>query len=114
MKRQHSPTSKAAHESIKPAKAYYHAKVVEGLEQLKGGGTFSQIADAVCLAPDKIWKRCSELKAAGIIFDTGITRPLPSGRQGTVWQLVKIKDAYADNVIREANTPASIQRELFT
>lgn len=81
-------TSKAAHDSIKPAKAYYHAKVIEGLQKLKVGGTFFEISQAVGLGPDKIWKRISELVKDEKIFDTGITRRLPSGRQGTVWQIV--------------------------
>lgn len=82
-------TSIDAHDSIKPAKAYYHQKVVEGLQKLKVGGTFSEIAHAVGLTDDKIWRRMSECAANGIVYDTGITRPLPSGRKGTVWQLTK-------------------------
>ena len=112
MKRQHSPTSKAAHESIKPAKAYYHAKVAEGLEKLRTGGTFAQIAEAVGLTPDKIWKRISECQKAGMVFDTGITRTLPSGRQGTVWQLVGMKPQAPVISISQTNSP--IQKELFT
>lgn len=112
MKHQVKSTSRAAHESIMPAKAYYHKKVIEGLEKLKVGGTFAEIADAVDVKHDKIWKRISEVAKLEIVFDTGITRKLPSGRQGTVWQLTSRKHSYANEVINSAtNNPK--QTELF-
>ena len=109
--RKHSPTSKAAHESIKPAKSYYHEKIVEGLMKLKVGGTFSEISVAAEIKPEQCWKRLSECAAAGTIFDTGVTRKLPSGRQGTVWQLTSIKTA--DKIIESANNGGFTQTELF-
>lgn len=108
--RKHSATSKAAHESIKPAKSFYHEKIVEGLMKLKCGGTFAEIGDSVGIGHDKIWKRLSELSQAGTIFNTGVTRPLPSGRSGSVWQLTSIKTA--DKIISDA-TNNSQQQKLF-
>ncbi len=90
-------TSKAAHDSIKSAKGYYHQKVLEGLTKLRVGGTFAEIALAVGLAPDKIWKRMSELQKEQKIYDTGITRALPSGRKGTVWQIYGLNYADPEN-----------------
>lgn len=104
-------TSIDAHDSIKNAKAYYHAKVIEGLEILKVGGTFAEIADAVGLKHDKIWKRISELTKIKVVFDTGLTRPLPSGRKGTVWQLVSRN--FANTVIKNATQTEFKQQELF-
>jgi len=80
-------TSIDAHNSIKPAKAYYHAKVLEGLNKLRVGGTFFEISQSAGIKPEQAWKRISELVKDGKIFDTGITRRLPSGRNGTVWQI---------------------------
>lgn len=84
-------TSKAAHDSMKNAKSSYWEKIEEGLNKLKVGGTFSEISVASGVKPEQVWKRLSEMQRDGKIYDTGITRALPSGRQGTVWQLVEIK-----------------------
>lgn len=84
-------TSIDAHNSIKSAKGYYHQKVIDGLEKLKAGGTSAEIASIMGMTYDKVWRRMSELQGSGIVFDTGITRPLPSGRKGIVWQLTESK-----------------------
>lgn len=81
-------TSRAAHDSIRMAKPYYWEKIIDGLEKLKVGGTFAEIGDMCRIPHDKIWKRLSELEKDGKIYNTGLTRKLPSGRVGTVWQIV--------------------------
>lgn len=87
MKRQHSPTSSAGHDHIKPFKPNHKQKILEGLERLKIGGTHEEIAIVSGLRPDQCWKRLSELEREQLIFDTGITRKLKSGVIGSVWQL---------------------------
>ena len=80
-------TSRLAHDSIKPAKQAYWDKIIDGLKKLKVGGTFSEISMCIGVSPDHVWKRLSELERDGKIYNTGMTRKLPSGRAGSVWQL---------------------------
>lgn len=106
-------TSIDAHNSIIPAKSHYHKIVVDGLRKLKVGGTFAEVADSMGVGHDKIWRRMSELQKIGVIYDTGITRKLPSNRQGTVWQLMEIKHSFADKVIEDVKNGGARQSELF-
>jgi len=86
-KRQHSPTSKEAHESVKPFKNIMWEKIIAGLEKLKVGGHFEDISAAAGLEPQQTWKRLSELESQGRIYKTGIVRTTSSGRKACVWQL---------------------------
>lgn len=99
MKRKHIQTSSDAHDSVKEHKAILYEKIKDGLRRLKIGGTFAEIAVASDLRPEQVWKRLSEMQGEGMIYNTGITRKLPSGRQGSVWQLVGLQSY--DNVKKE-------------
>lgn len=88
MKRKNPPTSLAAHDSVKDAKPYYHAKIIEGLKRLKVGGTYEEIAAASGIKPEQSWRRLSELIKMGIVFNAGYTRKTSSGRAAEVRQLV--------------------------
>lgn len=88
--RKHSPTSTAAYESIKPARNHFYDIIVEGLTKLKVGGTSHEVAAIMGIQNAQVHKRLSELSRDGIIYNTGITRPSPSGRKCSVWQLVNI------------------------
>ncbi len=90
-KRKQPITSILAHNSIKESKAAMYAKIVEGLEKLRVGGTFDEISVASGLEPQQIWKRLSEMQGLGLIFNVGTTRPGVSGRLCSVWQLVTLK-----------------------
>lgn len=90
VKRKNPLTSHLAHESVKPSKAFMYIKIAEGLEKLRVGGTFDEIAEASKLRPEQVWKRLSEMHVSGIIFDTGITRKGKSGRLCGVWQLTSL------------------------
>jgi len=87
-KRQHSSTSKEAHESVKPFKQEMWIKILEGLEKMKVGGTYEEISHAINARPDQVARRMSELEEQMRVFKTGITRNTSSGRKATVWQLV--------------------------
>lgn len=91
MKRQHSPTSKAGEQHIKPFKPNHKQKILEGLERLRIGGNQEEISAVCGLRPDQCWKRLGEMEKDGTIFNTGITRKLKSGLQGIVWQKVGLK-----------------------
>lgn len=95
MTRPHRPTSKAAEAYIKPYKPSHSNKIRIGLENLKVGGTFEEIALASGLEDDQVWKRLSEMERNGVIYNTGLTRRLKSGAFGTVWQVIGLK--YVDS-----------------
>lgn len=90
-KRLHRPTSKEGEQYIKPHKPNHKAKIKEGLERLRIGGTHEEIALVCNMRPDQVWKRLSELEREGEIFNVGMTRKLKSGVSGSVWQLVGMR-----------------------
>lgn len=87
-KRQFSETSKAAHNSIKPLKAAMWLRIEQGLEELKVGATFDELATHLNVHPDQVWRRLSELEEQGRIYKTGITRTSARNRKATVWQRI--------------------------
>jgi len=88
--RRHRQTSKDAHDSIKGDKQRMYLIISEGLEKLKVGGNFEEIAAVCGLKPEQVWKRLSEMVDAKICFNTGITRPTSSGRKAMVRQLTSL------------------------
>jgi DNA-binding Lrp family transcriptional regulator len=90
-KRKNPQTSRDAHESIKPAKGYYHKKIIEALERIRVGATYEEAAKVAGIRPDQAWRRMSELVQAGIVYNVGITRQTSSGRKAMVRQLVGMK-----------------------
>jgi hypothetical protein len=111
-KREHRPTSKEAHESVKEHKSELYAKIILGLEKLKVGGTFEQIATASGLKDKQVWKRLSEMGYR--IYNVGITRKLSSGRKGLVWQLkeFEIKEGDVPVIQKPLNGNKKIKPEL--
>ncbi len=91
------PTSKAAHEYIKPHKPSHKQKILEALQKAKVGATHEEAAAISGLRPDQVWKRLSEMERDGSIFNTGITRPLKSSVPGIVWQLKNLPIVDAEN-----------------
>lgn len=84
-------TSLDAHNSIKGMKSEHYKKIIEGLEKLKVGGIYTEIASACGLDPIQVNRRLSEMESEGIIFSVGITRPTPTGRKAMIKQLVSLK-----------------------
>jgi hypothetical protein len=105
-KRKQPITSILAHNSIKESKSAMYAKIVEGLEKLRVGGTFDEVAAVTGLKPQQVWKRYSEMQGLGLIFNVGITRPGVSGRACTVWQLTLLKP--------KPQTGKAVQVDLFS
>ncbi len=107
MKKRSQPiTSILAHNSIKESKSAMYAKIVEGLEKLRVGGTFDEVAEITGLKPQQVWKRYSEMQRLGLIFNVGTTRKGVSGRLCSVWQLTTLK-------LKPTQTKA-IQTDLFS
>jgi len=90
-KRNNPKTSRDAHNSIKPAKSYYHKKIIEALQRIKVGATFEEAAKVAGIKPDQAWRRMSELVQAGVCYNVGITRATSSGRKAMVRQLTGLK-----------------------
>lgn len=97
-KRQHRSTSKEAHESVKEHKEVMYDKIKDGLNKLKIGGHFEEIANACGLKTEQVWKRLNEMIELGMIYNVGITRPTSSGRKAMVRQLVGLKSYTEANV----------------
>ncbi len=90
-KRKQPITSILAHNSVKDAKSAMYVKIEEGLNKLRVGGNFEEIAKASNLEPAQVWKRLSEMVELGICFNTGITHKTSSGRSAMVRQLTDLK-----------------------
>ncbi len=105
-KRKQPITSILAHNSVKDAKAAMYVKIEEGLNRLRVGGNFEEIAKASNLEPAQVWKRLSEMVELGICFNTGITHKTSSGRSAMVRQLTDLKP-----IIK---TGKVVQVDLFT
>jgi len=112
-KREHSETSKAAHEFIKPHKPNHIERIVEALKKLKTGGTFESIAACAGMRDDQVWRRLSEAEKAGIIFNTGTTRKLKSGCSGSVWQLTDLSQIPETKPSDISFTPTENIQEWF-
>ena len=82
----HVPTSVAAAESVvsiaQSIRWRIHALLLEGHEL-----TSEETAKRLNISHDNAWKRFSELRATGVVEDSGITRPNASGRQAIVWRI---------------------------
>lgn len=120
-KRPHRATSKEAHESVKDHKAAMYEKIIIGLQRLKVGGTFEEIAKAAGLEPAQVWKRLPEMVEGEKVYNVGTTRKTSSGRKAMVRQLVGLE--YTDGVLpdykkqnpvgRPANKTAEVHNPLF-
>lgn len=86
-------TSKQANQHMNESgKKMSHKEII--LDAMKnkmsaGGGTFEEIARASHLGYSQVWKRMSELKAAGLVVESGMERALRSKCNGGVWILAE-------------------------
>lgn len=82
----HSPTSRAAAESIKPSTGTLRLRVLAYIRSAGAhGATDEELIDALGMAPSTARPRRIECVSAGWVHDSGRTRPTRSGRQATVW-----------------------------
>lgn len=88
MSRKNPKTSIDAHNSIKPAKSYYHQKIMDAMRVIRVGATYEEAAKVAGVRPDQAWRRMSELVASGELYNVGYTRKTSSGRQAMVRQIV--------------------------
>lgn len=81
----HSPTSRAAAESIRHKIGPLHRRILVYLELCLLGATDEQMQDALKLGGNTLRPRRRELQLMNKIRDSGQTRPTQSGRQAVVW-----------------------------
>ena len=88
-------TSRLAYEKIMmpEVKEGTYKKILMALEVIKDG-TAWEIAAHLGMKPDKIWKRCSELRRDEVIFDTNISRFSPDGNFAMVYAISSRKSEY--------------------
>jgi predicted ArsR family transcriptional regulator len=77
-------TSRAAAESMPESAASLCRRIFACLRE-HGAATQSEIAARLGLLDHCCNKRISDLKNAGLVHPSGVTRTGPSGRQQTVW-----------------------------
>lgn len=81
-----SATSEAAAEAIKPKAGSQRARVYAFiLGRGEYGATDEEIQAALGISESSVRPRRGELREAGLIHDSGRTRPTRSGGQATVW-----------------------------
>lgn len=81
----HSPTSIAAARFYAPKAAGARARVFNALVATDDGMTDEELQDALRMNPSTQRPRRIELQRAGLIADSGRTRPTKSGAQAVVW-----------------------------
>lgn len=83
----HSPTSVEAGERIQPNAGTLRAEVLEYLKHC-GPSTDEEMQHYMNLNPSTQRPRRIELVRAGLVYDSGQTRPTRSGRSAVVWRAV--------------------------
>jgi hypothetical protein len=83
----HSPTSKAAAESIKPRVGPLHRLILDMLAMGGAGATDEQMQCILNMPANTQRPRRRELQQAGLVVDSGITWATTSGRKAVVWTL---------------------------
>lgn len=79
-------TSQEAFKALQPEQLRQTYKdILFALSQL-GEATTEQIADALKVKPDKIWRRVSEMLRMELIYRPGNKRLLKSGKNGFTWK----------------------------
>jgi hypothetical protein len=82
------PTSRAAATAIVPIAAKQRQAVLDALRASWDGLTDEQIGEAVGIGGSSSRPRRIELVKAGLVIDSGRTRPTRAGRQAVIWEAV--------------------------
>lgn len=80
-------TSRQAAKYVEPAAQTQQARVLDAHRRMwRNGMTDAELAAYLAMHPGSAAKRRGELTAAGMIVDSGLRRPTPSGCAATVWR----------------------------
>lgn len=118
-------TSLEAYKSLDPTQLIeIYRQIIWGLSQI-GEGTFEEIAAAIKLPRERVWKRMTDLEKMGLAYRPGNKRLLKSGRNGFTWMLTQegvpkttvteksLKGKSVSDYSKELTKPAVKQTELF-
>lgn len=87
-KRKTPETSIEAYNSLDPVQIRdIYIQIKWALGQI-GSGHFEDIAAALKLPKDRIWRRLKEMEDLGMIYRPGTKKVLSTGRNAMVWTLV--------------------------
>lgn len=87
MKRSNPSTSIEAYKALQPEQLRQTYKdILFALSQL-GEATTAEMATALKVPHDKIWKRVSEMVRLELIYRPGTQRLMPGGKLGYTWKL---------------------------
>lgn len=94
-KRKQPETSLEAFKALKPEQLRQTYKdIIFALAQI-GEGTTADIAKALNVKHEKIWKRPKEMADLGLIYRPGNKRPMPGGKMGFTWKLCNAGESTA-------------------
>jgi hypothetical protein len=62
-----------------------HSRVLAYLSSAQAGATDEELMDGTGIAPNTLRPRRLELQAMGRVEDSGMKRPIKSGRKAVVW-----------------------------
>jgi len=86
---QNTDTSRAAAKAIEPCAQTLRWQVLGAIKRsLEYGCTDEEIQTQLGMNPSTQRPRRIELVSAGLVVDSGLTRPTASGRQAIVWRCV--------------------------
>lgn len=103
--RKNPATSLEAYKVLQPEQLRQTYKdILFALSQL-GEATTEQIADALKVKPDKIWRRVSEMLRMELIYRPGNKRLLKSGKNGYTW--VKTTSGESTKIVIEKALPGA-------
>lgn len=84
----HSPTSREAADAILPRADTLRRAVLDALQAAPAGLTDEEMQDQIPMTASTQRPRRVELVEAGLVRDSGDTRPTRSGRKAVVWKAV--------------------------
>ncbi len=88
-KRQIVETSQSAYKALQPEQLRQTYKdILFALSQL-GEATSAEIASALKVPHEKIWKRCKEMRDKELIYRPGTKRIMPGGKEGYTYRLTQ-------------------------
>lgn len=87
-KRKIQETSLEAYKSLDASQIReIYSKILWALDQI-GEGTFEDLAVALRIPKERIWKRLSEMARLEMIYRPGTKKMLSSGRNGYTWKRI--------------------------
>ncbi len=82
-----TPTSLAAHDSVKPRKPRQWARIIHYLETDRLEATCEDVAAFLDMSPSSATARLSEMLKKGVIEDSGLRRKTKWGKEAICWRL---------------------------